>query len=307
MNNKKRYLLVLLLMVILLTGCTKVMRDSDNNIVKNPDTGQAITANVLCKPSKKVLHLYEENGVDISNLPDCKNFKVNSGGYEGLWTSGFVKPLAWLLVRLGTFFKNYGVAILVITLIIRGAMYPITKKTLAQSESMKKVKPLMEKIEKKYKGKENDRQAMMLKSQEMMAVYKENNIKPLSGCLFALVQIPLFFAFYEALMRLPIILEGSFGPFKLGITPGTAIQNGQWWYLIVCVLVVVVTYFSFKMTSMSMSEDQAKQMKMMANIFVVVIAVTSFSIAVSIALYWITSSGFTILQNFLVKRGKKHA
>lgn len=308
MSNKKKYLIVLLLLTVLLTGCTKVMKDG-KEIIKNPDTGQALTENILCKPvSKKTQNIYIEHKVKIDKLADCKNLKINSGGYEGLWTSGFVKPLAWLIVQVGNLLKNYGLAVIIITLAIRMIMYPITRNTAMQSENMKKIKPLMDKIEKKYNGKEQDRQAMMMKSQEMMAIYKENNIKPFAGCLFSIIQIPLFFAFYEALMRLPIILEGNLGPFKLGLTPGVAIQNGQWWYFIIVILVVLVTFFSFKMsTGASMSEEQAQQMKLMSNIFVVIIAVTSFTIAMSIALYWITSSGFTIIQNLLVKRGKKHA
>ena len=147
---------------------------------------------------------------------------------------------------------------------------------------------------------------MMMKSQEMLAIYKKYNISPMSGCIFALIQIPLFFAFYESMNRLPVIFEGTFLKiFNLGTSPLNAIQNGKWYYLVLVILVAVVTYFSFKLNkTASMNSDQAKSMKMTTNIMLVFIIFASFSISTSIALYWIFNSGFTIIQNLLVKRGK---
>lgn len=80
-------------------------------------------------------------------------------------------------------------------------MYPITKKSAMQSENLKKAQNDLQKLEKKYAGKQ-DQESMMQKSQEMMLIYKKYNINPMSGCIFALIQIPLFFAFYEAMNRI---------------------------------------------------------------------------------------------------------
>jgi len=74
---------------------------------------------------------------------------------------------------------------------------------------MKKAQPKLNKIEKKYAGK-TDQDSMMMKSNEMMAVYKECKINPMSGCLTSFLQIPIFFAFYEALYRLPLLLKVNF-------------------------------------------------------------------------------------------------
>ena len=121
----------------------------------------------------------------------------------------------------------------------------------------------------------------------------------------SLVQIPLFFAFYEALNRLPILFEGKFLCFHMGMTPLAALQTGSYIYLILPVIVGLVTYFSFKMNNTTtMTEDQAKQMDSMFNIMVIMILVTSFSMSTAIIVYWITNSTFTIVQNLLMK-GKK--
>ena len=237
-------------------------------------------------------------------MPKCGEFSVTDSGYEGIWTTIFVKPLAWLILKIGGLVKNYGVSVVIITILIRLCMYPITKKTALQSERMNEVKPELERLEKKYKNK-TDQQSMVMKSQETMLLYKKYGINPISGCVFAFIQIPLFFAFYEALNRLPAIFEGKFLGLELGTTAGTAILNGKVYYLLVVVLVVLVTYFSMKLNkTASMDASQESTMKMMTNMMIVMISIASFTISTSITLYWITNSTFTIVQNLLVKRRK---
>ena len=80
--------------------------------------------------------------LDINDLPKCSKFSITSGGYEGLWNTIFIKPLTWVLIKLGEILRNYGLAIIVATMLIRLLLYPITKKTLKQSEMMKKIQPV---------------------------------------------------------------------------------------------------------------------------------------------------------------------
>jgi YidC/Oxa1 family membrane protein insertase len=304
--KKSKKLLILLIAVFLLTGCAKQLKDSEGKIVQVPETGQTLISNILCQPTKEsTIKLYKENNVDLSKLPKCSAFKPTSGGYEGVWNTVFVKPLAWIIIKLGKYVKNYGLAIILVTLALRLIVMPVTKKTAMQSENMKKAGPELEKLEAKYKDAQGQ-QEMMMKSQEMLAIYKKYNISPMSGCIFALIQIPLFFAFYESMNRLPVVFEGTFlKVFNLGTSPLSAIQHGEWQYLILVVLVALATYFSFKMNkTASMNSEQAKSMAMTTNIMVIFIIIASFSISTSIALYWIFNSGFTIVQNLLVKRGK---
>ena len=304
--KKTKKVLILLVAVFLLTGCAKQLKDADGKVVQVPETGQTLIENILCQPTKEeTIKLYEENNFDLSKLPKCSAFKPTSGGYEGVWNTIFVKPLAWIIIKLGKYVKNYGLAIILVTLALRLVVMPVTKKTALQSENMKKAGPELEKLEAKYRDAKTQQETMM-KSQEMLAIYKKYNISPMSGCIFALIQIPLFFAFYESMNRLPVVFEGTFlRVFNLGTSPLTAIQHGEWQYLILVVLVAAVTYFSFKLNkTASMNTEQAKSMAMTTNVMVVFIIIASFSISTSIALYWIFNSGFTIIQNLLVKRGK---
>lgn len=307
MKTKTIKILSTILIALSLTGCTKYLKDGKQPI-QNPETGQNLVENILCQPEdEKTVNIYKEHNIDLEKLPKCTEYKISSNGYEGLWTTLFVKPLAKIILKLGELVKNYGLAVVLLTLVIRGALYPITKKTAMQSENMKKAQPKLKKLEDKYKGK-TDQESMMQKSQEMMLIYKENDINPLSGCLFPLIQIPLFFAFYEALNRLPAIFEENFIGFQLGTSPLTAFKLGHWLYLIFPILVASATFFSFKLnTTATMNQEQEQQMKTMMNVSVIFISIASFTMSTGIELYWIVSSGFTVIQNLLVKRSKKNA
>ncbi len=331
---KKNKIFLLIAVVLLLSGCTKY-KTYDNKNVTIESTGQRVVSNILCK-TDNTINQYEdiklnlikeydtklenneitqeeydnkkkdiESNFDLSDVSYCSEFNVFSGN-DGLWTTLFVKTLSWLIIKIGSVTKNYGWAIIIVTLLIRFALYPLTKKTAMQSENMKAAQSKLNKLEEKYRNK-TDQQSLIAKQQEMMKIYKDYNINPMSSCLFAFIQIPLFFAFYEALYRLPVVLEENFFGIKLGITPMVAFQNGQFYYLIFVILVVLATYFSFRLNSaMNMESETASQMKMMNNISVVMISITSFCVSTGIALYWIINSSFTIVQNLLVK-GKKNA
>lgn len=303
MKKKKILIIFLILCIFTLTGCTSYLKDEDKKIVKNDITGQNLVENILCQPiSEETLSKYEDFNQDISLLPKCSEFKINSGGYEGIWTTIFVKPLAWLILKIGYFIKNFGLAIICVTLLIRTLMIPFTKKAAMQSENLKKVQPELTKLENKYKDKK-DKDSTMQKSQEMLVLYKKYNINPMSGCLFSFIQLPLFMAFYESLYRLPAVFEGKFLCFDLGVTPLTAFGNGEYYYIILIVLVFLVTFYSFKLNSgAALGKEQESQMKLMRNITLVMIGTASFTVSAAIALYWITNSTFTIVQNLYVKR-----
>ena len=304
--KKKIKVILLILVVLLSTGCTKTLKDpKTNKPVTNPVTGQSLTENILCQPTDKdTIDLYKKykEEIDISKLPVCKNFKVTSGGYEGLWNSIFVKPLAWVIVNIGNFVKSYGLSLIITSLLIRLIAYPITKKTAMQSELINKAKPELDRLEAKYKDK-TDQESMMKKSQEMMMVYKKYNINPVSGCLFAFLQIPLFIAFLEAINRLPAIFEENFIGFQLGTTPLTGMQNGNFIYIIIVLVVGITTYFSFKLNSSSVAMEG--QANMMNKVMVSMIIVMSLFMSSALGIYWSTTNLFTIVQNLIAKRSKK--
>ena len=298
----KKKVLLLLLILITLSGCTKRFNVTEN------DTKKSYVSNIICKPETKELQeAYINNKdkllVDYEKLPQCKNLKINSGGYEGLWTSLFVKPLAWIIVKVGLFVKNNGLAIMIVGLILRMALFPLSKKSTNMSENMQKAQKDLDRLEKKYQGKD-DKESMMAKSQEMMMIYRKYNINPMSSCLFAFLQLPIFFAFLEAVYRVPAFFENDFLVFNLGTTPLEGIKAGNYWYILIIILIFGATYYSFKNMNNTGNSDQAKQMQMMSKFMIIFITFVSFSLPTSIALYWIVSNGFTVAQNIIMKKGK---
>lgn len=299
MKKTKKIIILILMTCILTTGCTKTFQDKD--------TEKVYTENILCRPTEaESLEAYEKNeNVKLNKLPKCEEFKVTSGGYEGLFTNIFVKPLAWLIIQVGRLVKNYGLSIIILGVLLRLLVMPLSKKTINMSENMKKAQPELERLEKKYANR-TDQESMLKKNQEMLLIYKKYDIKPFSGCLVSLIQLPLFFAFLEAIQRIPVILEERLLWFDLGTTPWAAIKAGEYYYIIIVILIALVTYLSFKnMNSTSINSEQAAQTKFMTKMMVVFITFMSFTLNVGIGFYWIATSAFAVIQNYIFKRDKK--
>ena len=312
MKKKKIKVLLLVFSLIILTGCTKTLTDDNKKVVKNEETGKVLTENVLCRPTdEKTLGLYKENGVKIDKLPKCENFKPFDE-YEGLWTTIFVKPLAFVIIKIGELLEKTGLgkglangfAIMLSCLIIRLILYPFTKKTAMQSEKLKKVQPQLEKLEKKYKDKTNE-EDQKRKAEEMMLIYQKNKINPISSCLLSFIQIPLLFAFLEAINRTPVIFENSFLKLDMGTTISHGITSNLWYYYVIFLIIILGTsYLSFRKTLKDQTA-MATQMKGTIYFMLVMILIASFSLPVALGLYWIVSSLFTVVQNLIVERRVK--
>ncbi len=304
MKKNKWKILLILVLLLFTTGCTKVLTDENKKAVRNDVTGQTLTKNIICKPTKKhTIELYEKYKVNLKKLPECKDFKVTSGKYEGLWTGIFVKPLAYILIQLGRAVKNYGLSVIIISLLIRLIAFPLTRKTAMQSEIMKKAQPELNRIQKKYEGKQ-DQESMMKQNQEIMAVYQKYKISPLSGCLFAFIQLPIFIAFFEAVQRTPVIFEDKFFGLQLGTTPSVGITTATAFaYILLMLIIAGTTFYSFKMNATANMEDPT--MKMMPVMMSGMIIITALFMPSGLGIYWVTSNLFTIVQNILVKRSKE--
>ncbi len=307
---KKKYIVILVALVFILTGCTKYMQDDDKKRIVNESTGQSLPSNILCKPtSEELLEMYskydDKMEVPLEKLGDCKDLKYyDAENYNGLWVQLIVMPLAWLIIKIGNIINNYGLSVMIVGLLIRIVLLPFSIKMTKQSENMKKVQPEMARLEKKYAGKD-DQESMMAKSQEMMAIYKKYNVSPVGSCLLSFIQLPLFFGFLEAINRIPAIFEGTLGAYQLGTTPLIGLKAGNYYYIVLLLLIMLTTYMSFKFSmnsSAGLGTDQEKQMKTMTTFMLVFISIASFSLPTAIALYWVVTNGFNVVQNLLIRR-----
>ncbi len=302
-NKKLKKVAILSIAILLLTGCTTTLVDNKKQAVKNPETGQSLTENILCQPeNEKTVKIYEKNKVNVKKLPKCDNFKVTSGGYEGLWTSIFVKPLAYIILKLGKLVSSFAISIIIITVILRFILFPFTKKMALQSEMMKQASPELERIRKKYEGK-TDEASLMRQNQEMLMVYKKYNFNPLSSCLVSFIQLPLFFAFFEAINRVPAIFEDKFIGLQLGTTPLVGFGTSTFYvYVILIVLIGATTIYTFKMSG---ATSQDPSMKMMPVMMSVMIIFTALFMPSALGIYWVTQNLFMIVQNTITTKGAK--
>ena len=308
---KKKIMAVLLVMILLLTtGCgnSKYIMKDNKEIVKYEETDQMLQKDILCLPDKDgdLYKLYEEYKdqlkIDFDELPSCEDFKINSNESTGLWEFLFVKPLAFLILKLGALVNNIGISLILIGLAIRLLLLPFTIKSSKQTYNMKKAQPEIEKLEKKYRNR-TDSDALMAKSQETMFIYRKYKVNPMLGCLLSFIQLPLFFAFLQAIYRVPAIYEESLLGFNLGMSPLKGIQIGNYLYLVLLILIVVSTYFSFRQAlsqTPQSTPEAASQMKIMIYVMLVVIVYASFSLPTALAFYWIITYMFIAVQNIVL-------
>ena len=312
MKKKFKKVLLLFILVFVLTGCTTVLKDKEKDEVvyyENDSVKITLNENILCQPEDQgVIDKYNEykEQIDIDKLPKCSNLSLKDSNYEGIWENIFVKPLAWLIIKINGVCGNYGLAIIILGLLLRLVLSPFTQKTAMQSENMKELQPELEKINKKYEGK-NDQESMQKKSMETMQLYKKYGVNPFSSCLFAFIQIPLLIAFYEAANRVPVIFEGNLFGLVLGTTPLKAVTSGHYEYALIVILIVVTTIISQRLNRTATTPQSQGGMNphVMMNIMVIMSAIMSINFSVALSLYWIASTLFTIGQNLLAKYLKK--
>ena len=309
--KKNRYKIITLICLLLLTsgcGTSNYITDEDGNIVEYEKTGQMLQKNILCLPNEDsdLYKFYEENKdqltKDFEDLPSCSDYKIAATESSGLWEFLFVKPLAFLILKLGNLIGNLGVSLILIGLAIRIVLLPFTIKSSKQTLNMKKAQPEIEKLEKKYRGR-SDNDALMAKSQEMMLIYKKYTVSPMMGCLMAFIQIPLFFAFLQAIYRTPSIYTETLFGFDLGMTPITGLQQENYLYIILLILIAVSTFFSFKQTmnqTASSTPEAAKQMKIMLYVMLVIVIYASLTLPTALAFYWIVTYAFIAIQNIII-------
>lgn len=301
-KNIKIKLLILLVIITIMGGCTKYLKNAEGKAVVNPKTGQNLTKNIICKPTnKESIELYNKNKVNLDNLPKCSQFNPIKTKYEGLWTNIFVKPLSWLIIKLGSIFKNYGLGLVLATILIKLLLIPITKKSQDQTKAIQEMQPEIKKIEKKYEGK-NDSESITKKGTEMAMLYQKYNINPLASMITPIFQVMILFAFLEAIQRVPAIFEGRLLFFEMGITPLTAIKHGSYYYILLTIINMGVTYLSFKTMPGSSGFGSGKSI---TNIMIILIGFTSIVMPSALNVYWIISSLMVFLQTKLLTKMEK--
>jgi len=285
--------------------CAAIPGESGNRVVKmssHDDTVQTVIGEepVTLEPGAEKDFKYDVYfGPKKLSILNEVNHSLSKAINFG-WFDVIAKPMLWLLNFFHTIFGNYGVAIILLTVLIKGAFWPITQKGMKSMKNMQKLQPKVAKLKEKFK---DDPQKM---NQEMMALYKTYKVNPLGGCLPMVLQIPFFFALYKVLL---MSIELRHAPFMLWINDLSA-PDRLWIgfdipYLhgvpVLTLLMGASMYLQQKMTPTTADPTQAKIMQMLPVIFTFMF----LNFASGLVLYWFVNNLLSILQQQLINRQTK--
>ena len=193
----------------------------------------------------------------------------------------FLKALRWIYAIVG----NYGVAIILLTLGIRIVLFPLMHTSTVSMRKMAKVQPKVKEIQAKYKKKKSDPQARAKMNQEMMALYKEEGVNPMAGCLPLLVQLPLLWSLYRLFLS---AIELRHAPFVLWITD-LSIKDPLY---VTPILMTVTMWLQQRLAPQAGDPQQQRLMRMMPLIF----GIMFLQFPSGLVLYWLTNNVITIIQ-----------
>ncbi|WP_150272610.1 YidC/Oxa1 family membrane protein insertase [Paenibacillus tepidiphilus] len=223
-----------------------------------------------CAPSSTVTHTTE----------DLKN--------GGFWQSNVVYYFAIALDTFAKWFNGqYGLAVLVMVIIVRTLILPLTLKQVRSSRAMQAIQPELQKIQKKYKDQPEKVQ------QETMRLFQENKVNPMAGCLPLIVQMPIFIALYNSIYYNPDLREHSFLWLQLG-EPDKM--------FILPILAAATTFLQTRMMTKMNPVQQQGPMQFMMMVYPVLIFIMSYNFPAALPLYWFYSNVYTIIQNYFLYR-----
>lgn len=215
-----------------------------------------------------------------------KNFNL---GLEHIVDFGFfsiiARPLFWFLKLLYSITHNYGIAIIILTILVRIPFIPIVNRGQKSMQKLSELQPKLMQLKEQYK---NDPQRLQ---KEMMELYRKYKINPMGGCLPMLLQIPVFFALYQILT---IAIELRQAPFMLWIHDLSAKDP----YYVLPILMGATMLIQQKMTPSTMDSTQQKIMLLMPVVFTFIF----ISFPSGLVLYWLVNNLFGIAQQFYLNQ-----
>ena len=207
------------------------------------------------------------------------------------WYGILARPLLWMMKQSYAVIHNWGVAILVVTFLIRLLLFPLTAKSYTSMKKMQKLAPKMNAIRDKYKKSKTDAAQRQKMNTELMALYQSEGYNPMSGCFPVLLQLPILVAFYNVLSK---TIELRHAPFVLWIKDLSAIDGS---YVLV-ILMIVSMYVQQAMTPSTMDPAQKKVFMFMPILWAFFLK----DMPSGLVLYWLFSNLLTIVQQLVMNR-----
>lgn len=211
------------------------------------------------------------------------------------------KGLGWLLSQLYLVLNNYGLTIIIFTVIFKLCLYPLYKKQIVSSAAMSEVSPKMQELQKKYA---NDQEKL---NEEMLKMYKEENFNPAGGCLPMLIQMPIIFALFM-LLRNPLLYTFSddmiFAVHESFLWIHDLTQPDLW---ILPIAAGITSFISFSQTQQQQAGGDAAQqagamMKMMKYFYPIIIVWMGRTFPAGLTIYWFIGTVMQIIFNVYLNK-----
>lgn len=245
----------------------------------------------------------------------------------GPWNFLLVHPLLSMLVlAYDVLFKDFGLAIVAVTLAIRIALYPLFVAQIRSQRAMQELGPAMQELRAKY-GKDRQRMA-----EEQMKLYRERGVNPASGCLPLLLQMPILFAMYAAFLQAPTItgdqLRAIIWPFvPIPVTGSETLDLTANWLpwiqscaglegttlkglgcpdpfgilpILAGVTQLIASVMALPLNAQKSDDPQARMMQSMVYYFPIITVVIAWQLPAGLAVYWVATTLFQIAQQYFV-------
>lgn len=252
-----------------------------------PQQNEIVEAKLFMGPKSLKLLRSLNNGLDKA---------INFG-----WFDFLAKPCLWFMNFIYNYIPNYGIAIIILTIVTRAIFWPLAQKSYKSMGEMRKIQPLMQEIREKYK---DDKSRM---NQEMMTLYRTYKINPMGGCLPMLIQLPVFFALYRMLFS---AIELRHAPFFGWINDLSApdrlfsfdfkipFMDAPYGIPVLTLVMGASMLLQQKMTPTPGDPAQAKMMMLMPVIFTFIF----INFSSGLVLYWLVSNIFSMVQQFYTQK-----
>jgi YidC/Oxa1 family membrane protein insertase len=217
------------------------------------------------------------------------------------WVDFFAKPCLWFMNFIYGYIPNYGIAIIILTLVTRAMFWPLAQKSYKSMGAMRKLQPLMQELREKHK----DDKARM--NQELMALYKTYKVNPMGGCLPMVIQLPVFFALYRMLYQ---AIELRHAPFFGWITDLSApdrlfefsfkipFMQPPYGIPVLTIVMGASMLLQQKMSPAAGDPTQAKMMMLMPVVFTFIF----INFSSGLVLYWLVSNIFSMAQQYYTQQ-----
>jgi len=251
-----------------------------------PAFGEA-TAKIQVYAGPRDLDLLRGVGHDLDQLIDLG------------WFDFLARPALWLLKFLYHYTGNYGIAIILITVLQKIAFHPLTHKSMKSMQAMQAIQPKVQALQERYKNNPQKKQ------EETMALYRKHGVNPMGGCLPMLAQIPIFIALYNALSSSVEMWQAHFLWIRDLTQPDSLFSAEVWggYVLSANVLALLMGVSMWFQQKMSPTTGDPRQAQMMLWMMPIIFTFMFWSFPSGLVLYWLVNNVLQIGQQWLINRG----